>query len=1186
MPLPSGKQCVDMRKGYCYSSVFERGPDYYECKNQMPTEQTKMVCCCTVGKGWGSECQPCPLPGTGERRLLCGDNEDVNECEEKLDVCKNGICMNTIGSFKCECYAGYNYNDLRFSCEDINECVLTPNSCIGIAECINVQGSFRCSCPDGYRLIANNRECQDINECLERPGICDNGECVNLDGSFQCICREGFYLTPSKDKCLDIDECTRSLHTCRNGTCENLVGSFRCICNPGFSLSPQSDCIDIDECRTIFGICHNGRCRNTIGSFICECQAGFKFDSTQRNCRDIDECAEGNVCHRGTCRNMEGGYMCSCGQGYVVSSSGTECYDIDECRENVRLCLFGRCTNTDGSYVCTCPDGFVLNPYSKECEDQRTGQCYRRFENGRCLEPISNTVTRSTCCCSREAAWGTDICEICPKPSDATFRELCPDGYGYVAEIETGMKDINECIIKPGICQNGICINTDGSFRCQCEPGYTLDGSGLRCVDDDECRSRDICGNGTCRNMIGTFECACFKGYTPGTLQICEDVNECVEQSHLCAFRCLNVPGSFRCICPYGYTLASDGRHCQDVDECLTQANKCRYECKNLVGSFTCICPVGFQQIGSGDDCRDINECQLDRNLCKNGRCKNIRGGYRCECFDGYEPSTDGKSCVDTRKAYCFVHLIGGRCSAQTTNLMLITKVDCCCAMGKAWGPHCEKCPPKDSLDYKQLCPIGEGYREDGQDVDECTTMLNLCKNGRCINTLGSYRCMCNRGYKPDYSATHCVDQNECELIPTPCQHLCTNNEGSFTCSCPIGYVLNADKVTCRDVDECTTQQHHCEQGCVNTPGSFYCSCTTGHKQYGDRCVDVNECVDQMCGPTGSCVNTVGSFRCECPRGFTLDSTGSFCIDIDECGSDSQKCQMGCRNTHGSYRCSCPDGFLQHMNWNHCIDENECMEPEICGSASCQNTAGSYTCTCAPGFQFDTYHYVCIEAGSSGCHESSCAFGCTADAPGKYTCDCPDGYQRIGEGHCFSTYGPGTSNFAYDYLAGVPVHPIPDDDDRYTVPDDKIISTEGCYACQLNGRKQKRDLRELQSNFNSESTKKLRHIGYGRHSNSTSLDYIRIDLELKEAKPKTKLLQLIASMRNMTDVIEYAITKGNWHGLLEMSGKRGVYTLHFTKVIRKARRFVLEIGSKLIANSTTDKHESLLHTTVVLNLIS
>lgn len=40
---------------------------------------------------------------------------DVDEC--KTGVCENGYCTNTIGSFVCECYAGYRFNAFINKCE-------------------------------------------------------------------------------------------------------------------------------------------------------------------------------------------------------------------------------------------------------------------------------------------------------------------------------------------------------------------------------------------------------------------------------------------------------------------------------------------------------------------------------------------------------------------------------------------------------------------------------------------------------------------------------------------------------------------------------------------------------------------------------------------------------------------------------------------------------------------------------------------------------------------------------------------------------------------------------------------------------------------------------------------------------------------------------------------------------------
>lgn len=235
-------------------------------------------------------------------------------------------------------------------------------------------------------------------------------------------------------------------------------------------------------------------------------------------------------------------------------------------------------------------------------------------------------------------------------------------------------------------------------------------------------------------------------------------------------------------------------------------------------------------------------------------------------------------------------------------------------------------------------------------DIDECRTIPDLCKNGLCINTLGSYRCVCNKGYKADKSGTQCVgkysqvlsivkisiewdiyiylyrilDINECELTPRPCKYNCQNTEGSFICSCPAGFILNPDGVSCRDLDECATGNHLCQQNCINTQGSYTCGCQEGYTQDGDAChglsrwrdvkilcsfdsflmlirnlyrsfPDINEC-DQSgtCPKPGTCINTLGSFRCICPRGFKLDQSGRFCIDQNECADDST-CEHGCQ---------------------------------------------------------------------------------------------------------------------------------------------------------------------------------------------------------------------------------------------------------------------------------------------------
>ncbi|KAM7285257.1 putative fibrillin-1, partial [Ixodes scapularis] len=271
------------------------------------------------------------------------------------------------------------------------------------------------------------------------------------------------------------------------------------------------------------------------------------------------------------------------------------------------------------------------------------------------------------------------------------------------------------------------------------------------------------------------------------------------------------------------------------LDECASGDHGCRYACKNLVGTFQCICPDGMRSTGRGDDCTDINECQENPDICQNGECINTHGGYRCRCYHGFEPSSNGKQCLDNRLGTCYQ--TASSCPNSNGQLGLTSRDECCCSVGIVWGSHCEACPQRNTQEFNSLCELGTGFNKDGQDVNECETLPHLCNNGRCINTQGSYRCLCNRGYKTDPTGTRCVDVNECELPVSPCKSKCLNTEGSYICSCDDGYVLAEDKVSCKDVDECATDRHNCEHSCINTQGSYRCSCKDGYNVLESQCL-------------------------------------------------------------------------------------------------------------------------------------------------------------------------------------------------------------------------------------------------------------------------------------------------------------------------------------------------------------
>ncbi|XP_023195497.1 fibrillin-2-like [Xiphophorus maculatus] len=1133
MQVNGGNNCMDMRKSVCYRNFNDT------CENELSFNMTKKMCCCAynVGKAWNKPCEPCPTPATNAYRALCGNLApgfiidihtgkpvDIDECREIPGICANGVCINQIGSFRCECPMGFSYNNILLICEDIDECNSGDNLCQRNANCINIPGSYRCECSQGFKLSPSGA-CLDRNECQEIPNACSHGQCIDTQGSYRCLCHNGFKATADQTMCMDIDECERQ--PCGNGTCKNTVGSYNCLCFPGFELTHNNDCMDVDECFALQGqVCRNGQCINGLGSFQCLCYEGYENSPDGKNCIDINECTSlPGTCSPGTCQNLDGSFRCICAAGYQVQND--QCLDINECEVEPNLCQFGTCTNTPGSFQCSCQPGFVLSDNKRRCYDTRESFCFTKFEAGKCSVPKAFNTTKAKCCCSKMPGEGWGIpCELCPRETDAAFNTLCPYGLGALPGLGDTREDMNECLDNPGICQNGICINTDGSFRCECPFGYNLDYTGVNCVDTDECSIGNPCGNGTCTNVVGGFECSCQEGFEPGPMMTCEDINECSQNPLLCAFRCVNTFGSYECMCPAGYVLRDDQRMCRDQDECSEGLDDCDSKgmtCKNLIGTFMCICPPGMQRRPDGEGCMDLNECRAKPGICKNGRCINTVGSYRCECNDGFEPSSTGTECIDNRKGFCFTEVLQTMCQQSSTNRNTVTKSECCCNAGRGWGSQCELCPLPGTVQYKKMCPLGPGYTTDGRDINECQVLPDLCKNGQCINSIGSFRCHCNVGYKADFTSTSCVDVDECSLSPKPCNFLCKNTEGSYLCSCPRGYSLQPDGKTCKDLDECSTKQHNCQFLCVNTIGGFNCKCPNGFTQHQTACIDNNECTGQnsVCGSRASCVNTPGSFNCECSKGFSLDSTGIECEDVDEC-NNNHRCQHGCQNMLGGYRCGCPQGYVQHYQWNQCVDENECQSGTVCGSASCYNTLGSFKCVCPSGFDFEQNAGGCQDVNECSTGTSPCIYGCS-NTDGGYLCGCPGGFFRAGQGHCVSGSG-----FPGQLVDG-------DEDDS--------LSPEACYECKINGGgKNGRHRRSTDENeLNQEPVVSMASVD--------TQASIPMNLSLTSLLNKEPLLELLPALEPLEHHVRYIITHGNTDE-------------HFRLVERRDGKSVLRLGKR------------------------
>uniref|UniRef100_A0A6I8NKN1 Latent-transforming growth factor beta-binding protein 1 n=1 Tax=Ornithorhynchus anatinus TaxID=9258 RepID=A0A6I8NKN1_ORNAN len=717
-----------------------------------------------------------------------------------------------------------------------------------------------------------------------------------------------------------------------------------------------------------------GRCfQETTGS---QCGKALPGLSKQEDCCGTVGTSWGfNKCQKCPKKSSYNGYgqMMECPQGYKRVNA-TFCQDINECQLQ-GVCPNGECLNTMGSYRCTCKMGFVPDPTYSSCMpdspllSEEKGPCYRLITSGRqCMHPLSVQLSKQLCCCSVGKAWGP-LCEKCPLPGTAAFKEICPGGMGYTVSGVHRHRPIHHrvgkgpVIIKPK--------NTQPVAKSTHPPPLPAKEDHVEALTfsrpkDPEVPVQEVATSPPEKELVSLdqektilepgqpqlspgistinlrpqFPVVIEKTSPPVPVEVAPEVstssasqviaptqvteiNECSVNPDICgAGHCINLPVRYTCICYEGYKFNEQQRKCVDINECTQTRHLCsRGRCENTEGSFLCICQAGFMANEEGTDCIDFDECSRP-GVCGEGHCVNTVGSFRCEyCDSGYRMNRRGQ-CEDIDE-----------CSTPST------------------------CPEEQCVNSPgsyQCVPCTEGFRGwNGQclDVDECLDPL-VCSNGTCSNLEGSYMCTCHGGYRPTPDRKSCQDIDECHSGTLCTNGQCKNSEGSFKCICGRGYQLSAGKDQCEDINECLEDRSVCQGGdCINTDGSYECTCPDGFQLVNrQRCQDINECErPERCGLHGECLNTDGSFHCICEQGFSLSADGHTCEDVDECVNNTICDSHGfCDNTAGSFRCLCYQGFQAPQDGQGCVDVNECeMLSGVCGEASCENVEGSFLCICS-----------------------------------------------------------------------------------------------------------------------------------------------------------------------------------------------------------------------------------------------
>lgn len=282
-------------------------------------------------------------------------------------------------------------------------------------------------------------------------------------------------------------------------------------------------------------------------------------------------------------------------------------------------------------------------------------------------------------------------------------------------------------------CENGECVNTEGSFHCFCSPPLTLDLSQQRCVNStsaiEDLPDHDIHMD-ICWKKVTNYVCSqpLHGRRTTYTECCCQDGEAWSQQCALCPPRSSEV---YAQLCNVARIEAEReagvhfrpgyeyGPGPEDLHYSLYSPDGAPFY--NYLGPEDTIPEPPFPNTASrpgdhtlvlesplqpselqphyvashpehqaGFEGLQAEECGI-LNGCENGRCVRVREGYTCDCFEGFQLDTAHMACVDVNEC------------------------------------------------------------------DDLNGPAALCVHGHCENTEGSYRCHCSPGYVAEAGPPHCI---------------------------------------------------------------------------------------------------------------------------------------------------------------------------------------------------------------------------------------------------------------------------------------------------------------------------------------------------------------------------------------------------------------------------------------------
>ncbi|XP_055859624.1 uncharacterized protein LOC106051838 isoform X2 [Biomphalaria glabrata] len=751
---------------------------------------------------------------------------DINECSNP-NVCDDvySTCRNVNGSYECECKPGL-ARDSTGRCQDSNRCTHKncSHACGVLSEGPKVE---TCYCPKGMRLAPNNDqvcvECSlwSYGENCTYVANCHRDNTKYYDKlTGHCICYPNW---TSPDCSEDVNECLLEVSPCSGlgQACFNTHGSFQCHCLQSYEVYNQTHCIACGQILT-----------SPSGNISSPAYYVYSGLRNRTECFWTISVSEKHVValsflrfglsiagHFGSVALYDGsnssapliGTYSSSSPGLIISSYNS-----------MHIVRYGSSSYSHGYTT----NGFDATYISYECPEFHYGP----YCNLMCHCVRSNSMScdnhHGTCSClpgwtGPDCSLDRDECSekraTCPEYSDCRNKKG-----GYECVCKAGLEMNNQNICTPNVvsrCQQKQCsdmcvvIPTTNNMlneTCYCPVGMMVIGE--KCIAcqnwtyGPECHSQCQCSHTTtvaCHAVSG--HCQCMPGWTG--LDCSTDVNEC-DSSDACPLysTCINLPGSYNCSCQKKNGFVNNGPY-----SCVQKA--CEFKLNGSSGYITS--PWYPYQYYNNANCTWTVTVQKghvisllieDFELESHNWCAN-------DYITVYDGSTTQSSIVGK---YCSERDIPSLIRSSSSELLVEFKSDahnnfrgfnisysshlcenftygdkcssaCQCVQSNSW--FC------DNLNGHCICKSGWQGNKCQEDVDECLAAQVCQPNSECVNTLGSYNCMCRVGFYLNITSGLCVERGECKV--KHCSHTCWTQGEQETCGCPDHLELTSDGFTC-----------------------------------------------------------------------------------------------------------------------------------------------------------------------------------------------------------------------------------------------------------------------------------------------------------------------------------------------------------------------------------------------------